>query len=135
MDSKDLNLILSIGISASLGATFGILRSKIFATKIKTTLYFLFYILASLLFGFAIYATVINGADSIVIIVISFVSSVALAATTKYFLVLKDIYTTEELNPIVNNWTSNADRNEIKLFGGDLNFFGEGPKEMNTNLQ
>src|SRR5579859_3235158 len=135
MDPKDINFILSIGISASLGATFGILRSKIFATKIKTTLYFSFYILAAILFGFAIYATANNWADSIVVIIISFVSSLGLAATTKYFLIFKDIYNTEELNPIVNNWTSNADRSEIKLFGGDLNFFGEGPHEMNANLQ
>src|SRR5690606_18030227 len=41
----------------------------------------------------------------------------------------------KELDPIVNKWTSNADNSEIKLFGGDLSFFGQGPNNMDVNAQ
>jgi hypothetical protein len=135
MKLQDLTLILSVGISAALGATLGILRSKIFASKIKSFLYFFFYILSGLLFVFGIYTAVCYWQESKILVILSVASSVGLTAATWFLLVFKDTYTTSELDPIVNKWTSNGDRNEIKLFGGDLSFFGEGPNNMDANVQ
>src|SRR5258708_3623821 len=135
MTTQDLNYILSIGISASIGATLGILRSKIFASKIRNVLYIIFYIFSCLLLLFAIYAACVAWSESITIIIASILSSLGLAATTYFFLVIKDTYKTSELSPIVNRWTAKADKAEIKLFGGDLDFFGRTPGEMAGNSQ
>lgn len=132
---KDLTLLLSIGISAAIGATLGILRSKIFASKIKTTLHYSFYVISGLLFLSAITAIFISSSTSVTVIIVSFVASIGLAAATRFLLVVKDTYTSKELDPIVNNWTSSADKNEIKLFGGDLDFFGKEPSLMDSNSQ
>ena len=62
-----------------------------------------------------------------------FISGVCLFIFTKKFLDRRFIYRTNELDPIINDFTLNSDHNEIKLFGGDLNFFGNGPSEMDKN--
>ena len=62
------------------------------------------------------------------IIIILFIS-------TKFYLVKKYVFTVPELNPIVNTFTSSADKNEIKLFGGDLNFLGNSTSEIDNNVQ
>jgi len=125
---KNLTLLLTIGISAAIGAAFGILRSKIFASKVKTTLHYLFYIFSALLFLLACYGAAVSWETSKTLIVMSFISSLGLAAATWFFLVVKDIYETKELDPKVNKFTKSADRSEIKLFGGDLNFFWQHSK-------
>ncbi len=48
---------------------------------------------------------------------------------------VKDTYNTPQLDPIVNDFTSSADTSEIKLFGGDLNFLGNSPNEIDKNAQ
>lgn len=135
MELDDLRFLLTTGISASIGASLGILRSKLFATKVNSVLYYFFYILAIILFLFAVYTTIIFWKEAKIIVIVAFISSVCLAAATKYIIVIKDTYTTSELDPIVNKWTSNGDRNEIKLFGGDLSFFGGDPTKMSSNSQ
>ena len=132
---KDLTLLLSIGISAAVGATLGILRSKIFATKVKTTLHYSFYVISGLLFLLAIYTIFVSDSTSKTVIVVSFIASGGLAAATRLLLIVKDTYTSKELDPIVNHWTSSADKSEIKLFGGDLDFFGKEPSLMDSNSQ
>jgi hypothetical protein len=54
---------------------------------------------------------------------------------TKKYLVVKDFYKTSELDPIVNNFTALANKDEIKLFGGDLNFLGNNPQDMDKHPQ
>ncbi|QLH45350.1 MAG: hypothetical protein HWD58_06895 [Bacteroidota bacterium] len=44
-------------------------------------------------------------------------------------------YKTSQLDPVVNKFTSNADKNNIKLLAGDINFFGNSPSEMESNAQ
>ena len=63
------------------------------------------------------------------------ISSICLFIFTKKFLDKKSIYRTSELDPIINNFTDLSDHNEMKLFGGDLNFFGNVPSEMDQNDQ
>lgn len=47
----------------------------------------------------------------------------------------KNVYSTDEAGPKINEFTELADTNEIKLFGGDLNFFGKSQSEINSNSQ
>ncbi|MBZ0203273.1 MAG: hypothetical protein K8I03_09695 [Ignavibacteria bacterium] len=48
---------------------------------------------------------------------------------------IKYIFNIKEIDPVINSFTENSDKQEIKLFGGDLNFFGNGPGEMDLNKQ
>lgn len=48
---------------------------------------------------------------------------------------VKNIFRTNDLHPIINKFTEIADKNEIKLFGGDLNFFGESVNQIDVNPQ
>jgi uncharacterized membrane protein YeaQ/YmgE (transglycosylase-associated protein family) len=138
--------IIKIYLSAAsitIGAILGILRSKIFASKHATKLHWFFYVLSlvvgvgslvgSIIWGTAIF-TEANYFASFVL-VIAFIASIILFIITKKFLLVKDTFSTPELDPIVNTFTSNADSSDIKLFGGDLNFFGENPSQIDRNKQ
>ncbi len=145
--------IIALCLSASIGLTFGILRSKIFSSKHTNYLHYFFIIFSVILFSASVYGLFefwselsegVKNSDSeeysancfanFVLWTALFFSLILLYVTTK-FLHFKNIHKTSELDPLVNNFTSNADRNEIKLFGGDLNFFGESPNDMNENIQ
>lgn len=125
--------------SISLGAILGVLRSKIFAAKDNNKLHYIFYVfctivvLGSILVGI-IYWNKLESFDVGVLIAGILISSLLWMATNKY-LFFKNIFKTTELDPIVNKFTSNADKNEIKLFGGDLNFLGNSPSEIDNNKQ
>jgi hypothetical protein len=101
-----------------------------------------YYILGFVTIGFAIYHAVINSkivfnfSHSIPYhLIFAIVSGLLLISITKKKLYAKRIFKTSELDPIVNSFTGKADRKEIKLFGGDLNFFGNSKKEMDMNSQ
>jgi len=133
-----IKLILTCA-SISLGAILGVLRSKIFATKDNNKLHYFFYafctivVLGSILVGI-IYWNELESFDIGVLIAGIIISTLLWMATNK-FLFFKNIFKTTELDPIVNKFTSNADKNEIKLFGGDLNFLGNSPSEIDNNKQ
>jgi hypothetical protein len=133
-----LKIILIFG-SVSLGALLGVLRSKIFASKENNKLHYFFY-------GFSIVSVLTclflsikysNKIDSfsIGVLIATFVLSILLWLATNKFLFFKNIYKSTELDTPVNKFTSNADKNDIKLFGGDLNFFGNSPSEIDNNSQ
>lgn len=63
------------------------------------------------------------------------VSSVLLFLFTLKNLAGKHQYKTAELDPIVNKFTENADKKNIKLLAGDINFFGNYPQDMDQNSQ
>lgn len=63
------------------------------------------------------------------------ISGICIIIFTKKFLDKKSIYRTSELSPIIKRFTDLSDHNELKLFGGDLNFFGNTPSEMDMNDQ
>jgi hypothetical protein len=48
---------------------------------------------------------------------------------------IKKYYNPTNFDKIINDYTNIADRNEIKLIGGDLNFFGLTPIDMDKNAQ
>lgn len=125
--------------SLCLGAFFGVLRSKIFATRTKTGLHYFFYGFSIIVFLASITSGFIYWSDfslfGIIGSVLAIFSSIALFIFTKRYLLVKDVYHTSELDHIVNSFTANGDKNEIKMFGGDLNFFGNTPSDMDNNAQ
>jgi hypothetical protein len=146
MNFTNITAILLSGASITFGAFFGVLRSKIFASKVRTVLHISFYILSILLFIVSIIAVLVYWDDffpkknpiewySFTIVILALIASVSLFYVTNKFLTIKDTYLTVELNPIVKEFSAKADKNEIKLFGGDLNFFGEHPSEIDKNEQ
>ena len=55
---------------------------------------------------------------------IAVVSSIGLIVITKKLLVGKHEHRSDELDPVVNKFTINADKQNIKLLAGDLDFWG-----------
>lgn len=120
----------------------GVLRSKIFAAKTKTGLHYFFYIFSILVFLISLIFLFFFWSDfsqpnifGIIAFVIAIGSSITLFVFTKKYLQIQDVFHTSELDPIVNKFTCIADKEEIKLFAGDLNFFGHTPAEMDTHPQ
>ncbi len=131
--------ILLVGASISAGALLGVLRSKIFASKENNKLHYIFY-------GFSILVLLISIGGAIAfyheidtfgfaVLIASIVFSILLWLATNKFLFFKNVFKINELDPIVNKFTSNASKNDIKLFGGDLNFLGNTSSEIDANKQ
>lgn len=143
MSLDEIVRVLSMGTSAAIGAVLGILRSKILVTKYKSTLHHsflgfsIFLSIAAVLILILYIGELSNDLSSFntIVVLLTIVFGILLFYVTRKHLVLKDVFKTIELDPIVNDFTSNADKNEIKLFGGDLNFFGNTPAEMEKNEQ
>ncbi|HRF77698.1 MAG TPA: hypothetical protein PLB46_14065 [Chitinophagales bacterium] len=133
-----IKIILTCG-SISLGALLGVLRSKIFASKENNKLHYFFYgySIVSALTCLIVSVMYWNQMDSfsIGVLIATFVLSILLWLATNKFLFFKNIFKSTELDTPVNKFTSNADKNDIKLFGGDLNFFGNSPSEIDNNSQ
>ncbi len=142
MEFNHVTTILLAGASIILGALFGALRSKIFSAKTKSKLHYPFYLLATIIFSISILSVIVKWKDffmpnwyGIIVVIIAFVSSISLFLLTKKHLVVKDIFNTSELDPIINKFTNSADKDEIKLFGGDLNFLGNSPSDIDLHPQ
>jgi len=150
MSLDTLTKILIAGASLCLGAYLTALRAKINSTKVKNRLHWAFYGVCIIVFLTALATLVFCWTDltsdpetqkirilwlEIAIIIICMISSFLLFLFTKRNLVGKHHYTIAELNPIVNNFTINADKKNIKLLAGDINFFGNSPHEMENNSQ
>lgn len=133
--------ILVFAGSTAFGAFLAIIRSAIWAKKIRTPLLWIYRLLAI----FAMISPVIyymgfkTDQEYNVVLIFKlacvFLAGCLLVIATEKFLNKKDIYKSSELDPIVNKFTDDADRTEIKLFGGDLNFFGENLDEMKKDNQ
>jgi hypothetical protein len=138
----DVIKILLFGGSITLGAFLAAVRSKLSSSNEKNKLHYVFYVIAGMVVVGAIIATLIYWTElnepnwlGIIVIVLSVISSGALVWFTAKYIFGKDHYKTEELDPIVNSFTSNADKHNIKLLAGDLNFFGNTPQDMDKNSQ
>lgn len=139
MDSENFMKLILSGASISFGALLGVLRSKIFASKENNKLHYIFYSFSILILllsipGAIIYKKDLNAFNTTVIISAIIFSALLFLATNK-FLIFKNVFKTKALDPIVNKFTANADKNDIRLFGGDLNFFGNSTQEIDVNKQ
>lgn len=142
MELNQFITILLVINSIALGTFFGILRNKILSLEDNNRFHYFFYSLPILAFiastPFIIFFwNEIWQPNIYAVIVLSFtvVSSVLLTWLTKKYMVIKNIYKSKELDPIVNDFTNNADKHNIRLFGGDLDFFGKNPGEMDQHPQ
>ncbi len=150
MTLDSVTKILIAGASLCLGAYLTALRAKINSIKVKNTLHWAFYIVCIIVFLAALATLVFCWNDlthdsvtqevdirflEIIIIIVCMTSSVFLFLFTKKNLVGIHQYTIAKLNPIVNSFTRNADKKNIKLLAGDINFFGNSPHEMENNSQ
>jgi hypothetical protein len=148
MELDNITKILLAGASLCIGAYLTALRAKINSIKVKNKLHWAFYIVCITVFLTALTTSIFCWNDlthdpvtrkirllEIIVIIVCMISSVLLFFFTKKNLVGKHQYTIDKLNPIVNSFTKNADKKNIKLLAGDINFFGNSPYEMENNSQ
>lgn len=142
-----LKLLLA-GASLCLGSYLTALRAKIISSKIKNKLHYAFFTVTGLFFASAIISIFYywndlffeNGAVKpnyfgLITIGGCIAATIILFLFTRKNLIGKYQYKTSELDPIVNKFTKNADKDNIRLLAGDINFFGDSPKEMDSNSQ
>lgn len=140
--------ILLAGASLCLGAYLAALRTKIGSEKIKNKLHYGFYGICILFFIASVATTIFCWNDiiyeeekfkpnwfAIIVLLLCAGSTFILFFYTKKNIVGKHQYNLKELDPIVNKFTENADKNNIRLLAGDINFFGNSPHEMDSNSQ
>jgi len=123
----------------TLGAFFGALGIKLVIETDKTSWRYGFYGLGIISIILAVIEAIVNYYTIVspiyVIPFLLILSGIFLLVFTKLFLDRKSIFKTSEVDPVINEFTKSADRTEIKLFGGDLNFFGNTAKDMDNNVQ
>ena len=145
MEEKALDNLLKIllaGGSLTAGAFLTALRAKLANTKKKNWLHVSFYIISLVLLIAAIITAIIIWSEikkpnwfAITVLVIAIISSILLIWVTRKFLAGKHQYTVTELNPVVNAFSRNADKGNIKLLAGNLDFFGRSEQEIDWHPQ
>ncbi|MCC6463046.1 MAG: hypothetical protein IT260_21430 [Saprospiraceae bacterium] len=134
--------ILLFGGSLTAGAYLTALRAKLVSTKQKNWLHWAFYIIP----GFVLVASIsipflywreVAKPDiyAIALITLNIVFSFLLIQITKKSIVGKYQYTVKELNPVVNEFSTNADKGTIKLLAGNLDFFGQSGVDIENHPQ
>jgi hypothetical protein len=142
MTLDNLLKIILAGGSLTAGAFLTALRAKLANTRKKNWLHIIFYVVA----GVVIIGTVVSIIDfwseimapdwyAIVVVLIALSFSIALVWVTTKFLTGKYQFTTTELDPVVNAFSRNADKGNIKLLAGNLDFFGRSEHEIDRHSQ
>src|SRR5688572_11434646 len=128
MNSKELFDILAGVAFIAFGAFFGVIANRLIAVREKSAWKSAYYLLGILLIVFALILLVVKfrviSELGWFAVIFSIVSGSLIVFATRKLLDVSDVYSIAKLNPIINKFTRLADRTEIKLFGGDLNFFG-----------
>jgi hypothetical protein len=125
----------------ALGAFLGLLGNRLIAVQERSGWKWAFYIFGGLAIAFALIAMSYRAkanawkTEEIIMMVLVVVAGAFIIWITRIFLEIKNVFSIAELNPIINRFTKLGDRNNIKLFGGDLNFFGNSTPEIDQNSQ
>lgn len=134
--------ILLAGGSLAGGAFLTALRAKLANTRKKNWLHVSFYIVSVVVIIAAILTLIFNWNDvfrpdwyAIIVISIALIFGFLLIWVTKKFLAGKHQFTIEELNPVVNEFSRNADKGNIKLLAGNLDFFGSSISDIDNHPQ
>jgi len=137
----DSTILLTVA-SICFGALLGIAGNKLSHSIENSRWKYLFYALGIITFIYGVVlawlmrTTILDFSRiDLYAVLLAFDSGVLMVVFTKKNLEIKNIFATNELDPIINNFTSKADKKEIKLFGGDLNFFGNSVTEIDGNKQ
>jgi hypothetical protein len=139
LNSEILGLLIASAFFI-LGGFLGLLGNWLISTQKQEGWTYVFYIISG---AFIILAIVlafsfwneINNWLGISFLIILLFGALATIIFIKKKIQAKNIYSTEEAGPRINEFTELADTNEIKLFGGDLNFFGKSQSEIDSNSQ
>jgi hypothetical protein len=138
-----LKIVLASG-SLAAGAFLTAVRARLTSTRQKNRLHRIFYLFSALviltaLITFITYRTDIFKAEpdwfAIIVLVIAVLFSLGLIWITACYLTGKHHFTTTELDPIVNKFTRDADKHNIKLLAGNLDFFGANESQMDNQSQ
>lgn len=139
MKLADSTSILLAVTSICIGALLGVVGDRLNNSVENSRWKYLFYFIG---IGTIIHAGILAWLmkDSlsqvdIYIVVFAFVSGILTIGYTYKKLEIKSVFAIEELDPIINSFTSKGDKKEIKLFGGDLNFFGNSVIDIDGNNQ
>jgi hypothetical protein len=142
MELESLLKLLLAGSSLIAGAYLTALRAKLANTKQKNLLHISFYIVSGIVITGAIVTVIFYTADifkpnwfALIVLSLSFIFSIALISVTYKFLAGKYQFTVKELNPVVNEFSRNADKGNIKLLAGNLDFFGKTEIEIDHHPQ
>ncbi len=142
MEESNMSLTLLLTLtSLCAGVYLGAVRGKLLIIYKKNYLHILYYIFSAFVVSSSIgisiyyYDEIINNTLAKSLVVILFLLGVSLIFFTYKYLTKKFIYKATKLDPIVNAFTSKADKDDIMLFGGDLNFFGNSTTEIDNNSQ
>lgn len=145
MEDKNLENLLKIilaGGSLTAGAFLTALRSKLASSKKKNLLHVSFYLVAafviiSVLVTSYMYKSIIFEPYwfAIIVMIVALVSSFALIWVTHRFLTWKSQYSSKELDPVVNKFSVNADKDNIKFLAGNLDFLGTSAQQIDSHLQ
>lgn len=137
----DPTILLAVA-SICFGALLGVAGNKLIYSIENSWWRYLFYALGIITFiyggalAWLMRTTILDFSRiDLYAVVLALASGILMIAFTKRNLEVKSIFTTNELDPIINDFTSKADKKEIKLFGGDLNFFGNAVSDMDSNKQ
>ncbi|CAN5526045.1 hypothetical protein BH10BAC5_BH10BAC5_04580 [soil metagenome] len=148
MEYDNLIKLLLVGFSLCLGSYLTALRNKISSIQIRNKMHFVFYILCVVIFVNASIAIIFYFKNvfytgdkfqpdwfAVVVILFCFVSSVLLFNFTRKYLVGTHQYKSKDLDPIVNKFTRDADKKNIRLLAGDISFFGKYPRDIDNHSQ
>jgi hypothetical protein len=136
MIASDANQLLNPLAFVTLGTVLGALLNKIFTNFDRSNLYWWFYGFSGLCFCFLIYTIYATSwAAPGGTWYFTLVCNIALVIITRFVLKTKNIYKTDELDPVINEFTGKADKEYINLLCGDIDFFGATPNEMDRHAQ
>lgn len=145
MEDKTLENLLKVllaGGSLTAGAFLTALRAKLANTRQKNWLHISFYVVAAVVIAGTVYTGISFRSEilkpnwfAIIVLVVALVFSCALIWVTYKFLTGKYQYSVTELNPVVNYFSRNADKGNIKLLAGNLDFFGKSEQEIDKHSQ
>lgn len=142
MKLADSTSILLAVTSICIGALLGVVGDRLNNSAENSKWKYLFYLLGA---GTILHAGILAWLmkDTIIdlrqvdlyIVVFALASGILTIGYTYKKIEIKTVFATDELDPIINSFTSKGDKKEIKLFGGDLNFFGNSVIEIDGNNQ
>jgi hypothetical protein len=142
MSLDNLLKILLAGGSLTGGAFLTALRAKLANTKKKNWLHLSFYVISCVVLLGALLTTIFEWNEiikpdwyAIIVILIAIVFAILLIRVTNKFLTGKYQFTVAELDPVVNDFSRNADKGNIKLLAGNLDFFGKSWQQMDKHPQ
>lgn len=136
-----LKIIMAAG-SLTAGAFLTALCAHLASEKKKGWLHWAFYTLAAIVIVACVVIGYTYRSDiffrngyAITVLIIAFISSILLIFVTNKSTRNKNHYTLEKLNPIVNEFSTHADKSNIKLLAGNLDFFGKSVAEIDRHPQ